>query len=143
FPRLRRVRSRTTRVIASAAPAAQTSLRLARGSTVAAEASAPTCMAWSDGKASRGFPNRGHPMQMAAHGQAVRPPLVKDRLEEMRSEADGQRRQQDVIAVPAVGNGAAAAIHPPTGGDRQLRRPLGARAGVFSDRTCDSDDAAA
>src|ERR1044071_317121 len=44
--------SRTIRVRTRPAPIDQTRLRFAGGSTVAADASAPTWMAWPDGKAS-------------------------------------------------------------------------------------------
>jgi hypothetical protein len=44
--------SSTIRVNTSPPPMDQTTLRFAGGSTVAADASAPTWMAWPDGKAS-------------------------------------------------------------------------------------------
>src|SRR5436189_1678745 len=53
--------NRTIRVRTRPAPIDQARLRFAGGSSVAADASAPTWMAWPDGKASKGFPENGTP----------------------------------------------------------------------------------
>ena len=53
--------SNTIRVRTSPAPSDQSRLRFPRGSTVAADASGPICMAWRDGKASSRLPEKGTP----------------------------------------------------------------------------------
>jgi hypothetical protein len=117
--------SRTTRASARPAPNAQTRLRFARGSTLAADTSAPAMT----GRESVERPSgERHAVEMAAYGQAVRPPLIEDRLEQMRDSADGKRRQQDVVAVPARARRTAAAIQPPARDERQQHMLVGAQA---------------
>jgi hypothetical protein len=69
-----------------------------------------------------------HAVEMAAHGQAIRPALVEGRLEQMRDHADSKSRQQDMVAVPALLKRAAAAIQPPARGERQQHMFVGAPA---------------
>ncbi|HWN77398.1 MAG TPA: hypothetical protein VNN81_05865 [Bradyrhizobium sp.] len=87
---------------------------------------------------------------MAAHGQAIRPLLIEQRLEQMGEDGDRDRRQQKVVAVDPVVLTAAAAVEPPAGRKRakhvligapcqRLRHAFGLRAGVFCDGVCDFD----
>jgi len=96
----------------------------------------------------------GDAMEMAAHGQTIRALLVEDRFEQMRNQAGRERREEEVVAIPALACGSLAAIQPPCcrgcqehmfiGAPRQqASRLLGARAGVFRDGIGDGDVASA
>jgi hypothetical protein len=81
-----------------------------------------------------------HAMEMAANRQSIRSPLVEDRFEQVRQYAHGERRRQNVVAVPAPRRGALVAVEPPGRRDCQqdvlVRPPRQQLSGLLGLRTC-------
>jgi hypothetical protein len=60
------------------------------------------------------FSGKRHAVEVAAHGQAVRPALIKDRLEQVRDGADDERRQQNnMVTAPARARRICRGVFPP------------------------------
>src|SRR5215212_3859857 len=64
------------------------------------------------------FSRKRHAVKVAADHQTVGTFLVEDRLQQMRQQRNGDRREQDMVAVGAMARALMPAVEPPACGER-------------------------
>src|SRR5215212_11781321 len=72
------------------------------------------------------FSRKRHAVKMGADHQAVGTFLVEDRLQQMRQQRNGDRREQDMVAVGAMARASMPAVEPPAGSERANDMLVGA-----------------
>jgi hypothetical protein len=72
------------------------------------------------------FSRKRHAVKVPADHQTVETILVEDRLQEMRQQRNGDRREQDVVAVGAILRASMPAVEPPACGERANDMLVGA-----------------